>query len=377
MSRPDLQTAGRIVVKIGSTLLQAGAPIINAIARDVATLCETGSQCVIVSSGAVALGRPRLGLASQTLSLEQKQAAAAAGQPVLVNTWEQAFAAHGRSTAQALLTLDVTDNRRRWLNARATLDTLLELGAIPIVNENDTVATDEIRYGDNDRLAARVAQLIGAECLVLLSDIDGLYNADPRTHPDAERIAEITRIDDTVRAMAGGANTAAGAGTGGMRSKIMAAEIATASGCSVIIGDGRKTSPVARLAGSECGSLFSPAVSAASARERWISGAASPHGEIMIDAGALQALRAGKSLLAVGVVAIKGQFMRGDTVRITDADGHTLARGVSAYDAADATRIAGRRTEEIEAILGYRRTAALVHADDLVLEQQFAKASST
>lgn len=374
MSRQSLQSAGRIVVKIGSTLLQAGPAIIDAIARDVAELCSTGQQCVIVSSGAVALGRPRLGLEPGTLSLEQKQAAAAAGQPVLVNSWEQAFASHGRSTAQALLTLDVTEDRRRWLNARATLDTLLELGAIPIVNENDTVATDEIRYGDNDRLAARVAQLVGADLLVLLSDIDGLFDADPRANPAARHIPEIKSIDDAVRNMAGGANTAAGAGTGGMSSKVQAAEIATASGCSVIIGDGHKDQPVQRLANADCGSLFCPAGSTASARQRWISGAASPNGEIRIDAGALNALRQGKSLLPVGVISVAGSFARGDTVRISDEQGQTLARGVSAYDATDAARIAGHRTEEIETLLGYRRAPALVHADDLVLERQLLRA---
>lgn len=374
MSRQSLQSAGRIVVKIGSTLLQAGPAIIDAIARDVAELYSTGQQCVIVSSGAVALGRPRLGLEPGTLSLEQKQAAAAAGQPVLVNTWEQAFAAHGRSTAQALLTLDVTEDRRRWLNARATLDTLLELGAIPIVNENDTVATDEIRYGDNDRLAARVAQLVGADLLVLLSDIDGLFDADPRANPAARHTPEIKSIDDAVRNMAGGANTAAGAGTGGMRSKVQAAEIATASGCSVIIGDGHKDHPVQRLANADCGSLFCPAGSTASARQRWISGATSPNGEIRIDDGALNALRQGKSLLPVGVISVAGSFARGDTVRISDEQGQTLARGVSAYDATDAARIAGHRTEEIETLLGYRRAPALVHADDLVLERQLLRA---
>jgi glutamate 5-kinase len=375
VSRQSLQTAERIVVKIGSTLMQAGPAILDAIARDVAALCEDGKQCVIVSSGAVALGRPRLGLDRQTLSLEQKQAAAAAGQPVLVHAWEQAFSVHDRSTAQALLTLDVTEDRRRWLNARATLDTLLDLGAIPIVNENDTVATDEIRYGDNDRLAARVAQLIGADLLILLSDIDGLFDADPRANPGAQRIATIDTIDDTVRDMAGGANTQAGAGTGGMRSKVQAAEIATASGCSVIIGDGREPGPVKRLASREAGTLFRSAVSVASARERWISGAVSPHGEISIDAGALNALQQGKSLLPVGVVAIQGQFARGDTVRISDEQGQTRARGVSAYNSTDAALIAGRRTEEIEDLLGYRRAPALVHADDLVLERQFMKAN--
>lgn len=355
------------MIKAGSTLLQAGPAVLDAIAADIAALHGRGIRIVVVSSGAVALGRPRLGLTQPVLSLEQKQAAAAAGQPRLVAAWERALEPHGLVAAQALMTLDVTENRRSWLNARATLNTLMELGAIPVVNENDTIATDEIRYGDNDRLAARVAQLVGADLLVLLSDIDGLYDADPRHNPQARRIAEIAAIDDGVRAMAGGANAAAAVGTGGMRTKILAAELAGRSGCATAISLGTAAQPVLSLRRADRGSWFHPARSAASARESWISGAVSPAGEIHVDAGAARALLSGKSLLPVGVTSIAGRFERGDTVRVVDPQGITIGRGVCAYSAEDARRIAGRRTDEIEARLGYRRAAALIHVDDLVL----------
>ena len=367
MTRPGFDAARCIVVKVGSSLLQSGAPVIDAIADDIASLAGQKKRVVLVSSGAVALGRPRLGLGTGPLTLEQKQAAAAAGQPVLVGEWERAFARHGRATAQALLTLDVTESRRQWLNARATLNTLLDLGAIPVVNENDTIATDEIRYGDNDRLAARVAQLIGAELLVLLSDIDGLFDHDPRTHRDAKLIPQIKRIDASIHAMAGSANALTGVGTGGMRSKILAAEIATASGCATVIGPGAAPQPVLRLRQSTCGSWFDPTGSVVSARAAWIAGARSPNGEIRVDAGAATALQAGKSLLPVGATSIEGHFERGDAIRITGPDGTAIARGVSGYDASDARRICGRKSGEIEALLGYRRASALVHADDIVL----------
>ncbi|WP_417482692.1 glutamate 5-kinase [Maricaulis sp.] len=367
MTRPGFDAARCIVVKVGSSLLQSGPSVIDAIADDIASLAGQNRRVVLVSSGAVALGRPRLGLDAGSLTLEQKQAAAAAGQPVLIGEWERAFARHGRPTAQALLTLDVTESRRHWLNARATLNTLLDLGAVPVVNENDTIATDEIRYGDNDRLAARVAQLIGADLLVLLSDIDGLFDHDPRTHPGARRIGEIERIDAAIHAMAGGANTETGVGTGGMRSKILAAEIATVSGCATAIGPGAAARPVLGLAQQECGSWFHPTGSTVSARAAWIAGAHSPNGEIRIDAGAASALQAGKSLLPVGTIAIEGHFERGDAVRITGPDGAAIARGVSGYDASEARRICGCKSSEVEALLGYRRAAALVHADDIVL----------
>ncbi|WP_417484459.1 glutamate 5-kinase [Maricaulis salignorans] len=367
VTRRGFDAARCIVVKVGSSLLQSGPSVIDAIADDIASLAGQGKRIVLVSSGAVALGRPRLGLGSGSLTLEQKQAAAAAGQPVLVGEWERTFARHGRATAQALLTLDVTESRRHWLNARATLHTLLDLGAIPVVNENDTIATDEIRYGDNDRLAARVAQLVGADLLVLLSDIEGLFDRDPRCHPEARLVPEIHRIDASIHAMAGDANKLTGVGTGGMRSKILAAEIAAASGCATIIGSGSARTPILRLSQTGCGSWFHPTGSAVSARAAWIAGAHSPNGEIRIDAGAASALQAGKSLLPVGAIAVDGHFERGDAVRIIGPDGTAIARGVSGYDASDARRICGCKTAEIEALLGYRRASALVHADDIVL----------
>lgn len=369
MTRTALSSARRIVVKVGSALLRADSAVISAIASEIAALMGAGVDVILVSSGAVAMGRSRLGLADGHLTLEQKQAAAAAGQPVLVNAWEAAFAAHDRSTAQALITLDVTESRRRWLNARATLNTLLEYGLVPIVNENDTVATDEIRYGDNDRLAARVAQLAGADLLVLLSDVDGVYTADPRHDPAARKLDSITEITPDIHALAGEANSAAGVGTGGMRTKILAAEMAAQSGCGTLIGRGSAQGPLTQFDQDQAGTYIQPAQSASKAREAWIAGSLSPNGQIHIDAGAAKALRAGKSLLPVGVTRIAGQFERGDTVSIIDADGAVLARGVSAYDVQDAHRIQGCQTDAIESILGFRRAAALVHADDIVLSQ--------
>jgi glutamate 5-kinase len=369
MTRPDFTGARRVVIKAGSALVHGQTLACAAIASDIANLRRNGVDVVLVSSGAIALGCPRLGIRRDTdtmpLSLEQKQAAAAAGQPALIQAWEQAFAAHDITTAQALITLDVTESRRRWLNARATLNTLLGYGAIPIVNENDTVATDEIRYGDNDRLAARVAQLIGADLLVLLSDIEGLYDADPRTNPAARLIGEIHTIDARIHAMAGDAVSSVG--TGGMKTKILAAEMAASSGCATAISLGNAEQPVLRLASQNCGSWFHPSQSTATAREQWIAGSLNPAGEICVDAGAASALLQGKSLLPIGVTSIAGKFERGDTVRITKGDGTLVARGISAYDVADARRILGRQTGEIEAILGYRRSAALVHTDDIVL----------
>lgn len=365
MMRPGFDAARCIVVKVGSSLLQAGDAVIAAIVSDIVALRGRGRRIILVSSGAVALGRTRLGLPAGDLSLEQKQAAAAVGQPLLVGLWESAFATHQTVTAQALLTLDVTENRRSWLNARATLSTLLDLGAIPIVNENDTIATDEIRYGDNDRLAARVAQLIGADLLVLLSDIDGLHEADPRLAPDAPAIHDIDVIDDRIRAMAGDAGT--GVGTGGMRTKILAAELAGGSGCATAITLGSADTPLLALARPDHGSWFHPAGTSANARKRWISGVVSRNGAVRIDDGAASALVQGKSLLPVGVQSVEGQFERGETIRILGQDGRLIARGVTAYNADDARLIAGCRSDLAGRRLGYRRSAALVHADDIVV----------
>lgn len=372
-----LASARRIVIKVGSSLVidpASGQPHgarFLALAADAARMRADGRSIVIVSSGAVALGRHALGLKAGKLRLEEKQAAAAAGQPKLMRAWEDALAQHDVPVAQTLLTFDDTERRRRWLNARATLETLLERGAVPIVNENDTVATEELRYGDNDRLAARVAQMLGADVLVLLSDIDGLYNKDPRSNPDARHIPEVRRLTPEILAMAGGANVAAGVGSGGMTTKLEAARIAMTAGCSTLITLGATPtsdgSPIsAHMAGSR-GTWFLADVSPETARRQWLAGALRPTGSVRIDGGAVKALVSGKSLLAAGVVAVTGRFERGDAVDVIDSEGRTIARGVSAYSSEDAVRLIGRRSDEFETILGYRGRPALIHVDDIVL----------
>lgn len=366
-----LDTAHRIVLKIGSSLVvrdgRAQAIYLANLARDVASWRRAGKAIAIVSSGAVALGRGVLGLAGP-LRLEEKQAAAAAGQAKLMMAWESAFAAHAIPVAQALLTPDDTEQRRRWLNARATFEVLLAHQAVPIVNENDTVATQELRYGDNDRLAARVAQLLGAEALVLLSDVDGLYDRDPRGNPDARHIARIAAITPDIEAMAGGANARAGVGTGGMRTKLEAAKIAWQAGCAtaITLGDA-DASPLTRLAQGARATWILPAASPHSAYKAWLAGTLSPMGSLQVDAGAAAALFAGKSLLAVGLTAITGTFEKGDCVKVLDPGAHEIARGLIRFDAEDAAKLIGRRSEEIEALLGYRAASVLIHADDLAL----------
>jgi glutamate 5-kinase len=372
-----LSKARRVVIKVGSSLLidqetgQPHAARFSALAADAAKLRSEGKAIVIVSSGAVALGRRALGLKPGKLRLEEKQAAAAAGQPRLMRAWDDALARHNAPVAQALLTFYDTEQRRRWLNARSTLETLLERGAIPVVNENDTVATDEIRYGDNDRLAARVAQMLGADVLVLLSDVDGLYDADPRSNPLAQHIAEIRKLSPEIVAMAGGVNMAAGVGSGGMATKIDAARIAMTAGCSTLITLGTNVTadagPIAACVAGSRGTWFLPEVSPETARRQWLMGALKPAGAVRIDAGAARALRSGKSLLAAGVVAVSGRFERGDAVDVLDPDGGRIARGVSAYSSEDAARLVGRKSDEFESILGYRGRPALIHVDDLVL----------
>jgi glutamate 5-kinase len=368
-----LEKARRVVIKVGSSLLidqESGQPHLArfaALAADAAKLRGEGKAIVIVSSGAVALGRRALGLKAGKLRLEEKQAAAAAGQPKLMRAWEDALAKHNAPVAQALLTFDDTERRRRWLNARSTLETLLERGAIPVVNENDTVATEEIRYGDNDRLAARVAQMLAADVLVLLSDIDGLYDADPRINTSARHIPEVRRITPDIIAMAGGAN-AAGLGSGGMSTKIDAARIAMTAGCAtaVTLGD-QPEGPLSALSQGARATWFLPEVSPETARKQWLAGALKPTGAVRIDAGAARALKSGKSLLAAGVTAVSGRFERGDAVDVVDPDGARVARGVSAYSSEDAAKLIGRNSADFEAILGYRGRPALIHVDDLVL----------
>ena len=365
--------AKRIVVKVGSALLvdqasgQANHAWLAGFAADAARIRERGQQLLIVSSGAVALGRRRLGLNRKKLDLPGKQAAAAAGQSILMHAWEEALAPHGIIAAQILLTRDDTEVRHRWLNARATVETLLGLGVAPVVNENDTVVTEEIRYGDNDRLAARVAQMIGADLLVLLSDIDGLYTADPRKNPKARHIARVTDINDEVDAMAGAANADTGVGTGGMATKLVAARIAAGAGCATLITFGARPAPLGAVEdGARC-TLFEPSTTPAAAYKAWIAGSLAPQGTLVVDAGASTALRAGKSLLPAGVRAVEGSFEKGDAVIVRDLEGREIGRGLARYDAGDAARIAGVKSSDIEAALGFTAGPTLIHADDLAL----------
>ncbi|HEX2802163.1 MAG TPA: glutamate 5-kinase [Phenylobacterium sp.] len=372
-----LSSARRVVVKVGSSLLigQDGANghWLAAFAADVARLRARGQQVLVVSSGAVALGRRRLGLGRRALSLPEKQAAAAAGQSALMRAWEEALEPHGLAAAQILLTRDDTEVRRRWLNARATVETLLDLGLIPVVNENDTVVTEELRYGDNDRLAARVAQMIGADVLVLLSDVDGLYVADPRRDPAAEHLARISRITPEIDAMAGGANLGAGVGTGGMATKLAAARIASAAGCATVITLGSRPAPLLAVEEGERATVIEPSTTPAAAYKAWIAGSLAPAGTLTVDAGAGAALRRGKSLLAAGVRAVEGRFEKGDAVLVMDEAGHEIGRGIVRYEAGHADRIIGLKSEAIEAVLGYT-SGPLIHADDLALSAHGAVA---
>ena len=367
----NLAAAKRIVVKVGSSLLvgQDGADRhwLAAFAADVARLRARGQQVLVVSSGAVALGRRRLSLPKRALTLPEKQAAAAAGQSALMRAWEEALEPHRIHAAQVLLTRDDTEVRRRWLNARATVETLLDLGVIPVVNENDTVVTEEIRYGDNDRLAARVAQMIGADLLVLLSDVDGLYTADPRVDPAARRLDVVSELTPEIEAMAGGSNAAAGVGVGGMGAKLTAARIAQGAGCATLITHGRRAAPLRAVEDGAACTLIEPSLSPSAAYKQWIAGSLSPQGSLTVDAGAVNALRAGKSLLPAGVRKVEGRFGKGDTVVVRDLAGREVARGLSRYDAADAAKIMGLRSGAIEATLGFTEGPTLIHADDLAL----------
>ena len=367
----DLAAAKRIVVKVGSALLvgaEGGADRawLTGFAADIARLRARGQQVMVVSSGAVALGRRRLNLSKRSLTLPEKQAAAAAGQSALMRAWEEALEPHGLACAQVLLTRDDTEVRRRWLNARATVETLLGMGVIPVVNENDTVVTEEIRYGDNDRLAARVAQMIGADALVLLSDVDGLYTADPRRDPAAQHLPRVTRLTREIEAMAGGANAEAAVGTGGMATKLAAARIASAAGCATVITLGHRPSPLQAVEAGERATVIEPSTTPAAAYKAWIAGSLAPAGALVVDEGAAQAVRRGKSLLAAGVRAVEGRFDKGDAVVIRDEAGHEIARGLVRYEAPDAEKICGLKSEAIEAALGYT-SGPLVHADDLAL----------
>jgi len=367
-----LHEARRLVVKIGSALLVDDATgtlhrtWLDTLADDIAAARARGQEVLVVSSGSIAVGRRHLGLTGGNLRLEEKQAAAATGQIRLAHAYQAALARHDITVAQILVTFFDTEDRRRHLNARSTLQQLLALGAVPVINENDTVATAEIRYGDNDRLAARVAAMISADTLINLSDIDGLYTADPRRDPDAAHIGEVTAVTAEIEAMAGVAPQ--GDSSGGMATKLSAARIAMAAGCRMAIADGRDAHPLRRLADGGTCTWFMPQATPMRARKTWIASALKPAGTIHVDAGAGRALRNGKSLLPAGVTGVAGSFDRGDLVTVHGPDGDALARGLSAYSAADAARIAGHKTHEIESILGYRGRDAMIHRDDLVLD---------
>lgn len=362
----------RIVIKCGSSLLidKNGARInwLNSLAEDIKILRNQNIEVLIVTSGAVALGRRILGLNQAKIKLEEKQAAAATGQVELMQIWQNALAGQDIKCAQTLLTAYDTERRRNWLNARGTFEALFALGAVPIVNENDTIATEEIRYGDNDRLAARVCQMIGADILLLFSDIDGLYEENPRINKDAKHIPIVEIIDANIEAMAGGANAEDGVGTGGMRTKIDAAKIATSAGARVAILDGTKDFPIKRLLAGEKSTWFSATSDKQTARNAWLGSNLKPQGALIIDDGALKALAKGGSLLPVGVKSVEGNFERGDAVAIKAQNGEIIARGICAYNAADAIKIIGKKSGEIEEILGYLGRPALVHRDDMVME---------
>jgi glutamate 5-kinase len=366
-----LVRARRIVVKVGSALLVDGESgrlnraWLETLIEDMVRLRRQGKEIVLVSSGAIALGRRHLGLARGTLRLEESQAAAAVGQIRLAHAYKELLEQWDIPVAQVLLTLEDSEQRVRYLNARATLNALLERGAVPVINENDTVATAEIRYGDNDRLAARVAQMVSADCVVLLSDIDGLYSADPSLDPKAKFIPIVREIDSRIEAMGG--ESASEFGRGGMKTKIMAAKIAVEAGAHFCIAAGSPRHPVRRIEqGARC-TWFKPKSSPVAARKQWIAGSLRPAGALVVDAGAERALRAGKSLLPAGVTALRGRFDRGDTVSIVGTDGREIARGIVAYSDDEAARILGRRTSEIAALLGFAGRDELIHRDDLVM----------
>jgi glutamate 5-kinase len=374
MNTPRLADFRRIVVKIGSSLLvDATAGRLNekwlaSLAADIAALYAGKRDLLVVSSGAIALGRSVLKLPAGPLALEDSQAAAAVGQIALARTWTEALSRHGITAGQVLVTLGDTEERRRYLNARSTIDRLLQWRAVPVINENDTVATNEIRYGDNDRLAARVATMMSADALVLLSDVDGLYDAPPGSGVAARHLPSVERVTPEIEAMAGAAGS--GLSRGGMQTKLEAAKIAAAAGTHMVIASGRVEHPLSAIEKGARSTWFMTAANPVTARKKWIAGSLEPKGTLTIDAGAVTALRRGNSLLPVGVVRIEGDFARGDAVIIRGPDGVEIARGLCAYDADDAHKIRGRSSSDIDTILGFSGRAEMVHRDDLVVGRE-------
>ena len=370
MSGVKFTSLSRLVVKVGSSLLvnqdgRLDRDWLSGLAEDIADLHAAKKQLLIVSSGAIAIGSNVLGINPRRSRLDELQAAAAAGQVQLVHAYQEALGEHGIAVAQILLTLDDTENRRRFLNAKGTLSRLLEHRVVPVINENDTVATEEIRYGDNDRLAARVAQMVMADGLVLLSDVDGFYTADPGKNPDAEHIPTVSRISDEMFEMAGESRSKIG--SGGMVTKLQAARIATHAGCSTILASGANERPLHALAnGGKC-TVFNAEETPAAARKQWLAGILEVHGELRLDPGAVTALANGNSLLPVGLVEVVGNFKRGDVVTLVGANGEELGRGLAAYASNEAVEIIGCRSEQIEPKLGYRGRTVMVHRDDMVL----------
>ena len=370
MSGLNFSSYRRLVVKVGSSLLvddfgELNRTWLDKLANDVADLSNNGHEVLIVSSGAIAIGGSVLGINKQRAKLPDLQAAAATGQVQLVHAYQEALGRHGITVAQILLTPDDTEDRRRFLNARRTLGKLIALSVVPVINENDTVATEEIRYGDNDRLAARVAQLVMADALILLSDVDGLYTTDPRSNSDAKHIPEVAAIDDDILSMAGESRSEVG--TGGMTTKVQAAGIATHAGCITIIASGVIDSPLRALKDGGRYTIFNASDTPAAARKQWIAGVLDVSGELSLDDGAIGALQDGYSLLPVGVVAVSGDFSRGDVVTLKALSGKVVGRGLAEYSSDEASRLSGVQSDQIENVLGYRGRSVMVHRDELVL----------
>lgn len=370
MSRFDFSGYRRLVIKVGSSLLVDGDGQLNrgwlqSLADDLAKLAADGHEVLVVSSGSIAIGSGVLGIEKKRAQLEELQAAAAAGQVQLVHAYQEALKQHSFAAAQVLLTPEDTENRKRFLNARGTLTKLIDRSVIPVINENDTVATEEIRYGDNDRLAARISQLVMADLLVLLSDVDGLYTADPGHDADAKHIPVVCNIDQSITDIAG--ETRSDVGTGGMATKVQAARIATHAGCVTVVASGAVEHPLAALRDGARHTVFRSDATPAAARKQWLAGVLEARGEVVLDEGAVAALRNGGSLLPVGVSSVAGEFRRGDVVRLLGTDGREIGRGLAEYTSEESAKLVGRKSSEIENVIGYRGRDVIVHRDELVV----------